>query len=250
MHGSLSFLTPLASILGVLVVIPLAALAIGLLRVRRTRRALRLPGDGLEIDWLRTLCLAAVPLLLALAIAQPVLRTHGSAPARADAAVFTVVDTSSSMGASSGPDAPTRLDQAKRIATTVAAQLGGVPVGVASFTDRALPNVFPTIDRAVVDSTVRSLGTDSPPPRETSRVATSFAALGALARSSFYTAAQKHRALLLITDGESRPLRRCDAGRDARRLAPGARGRRAGGQRGRSAAHGGRAPGERLSFRS
>jgi hypothetical protein len=98
----------------------------------------------------------------------------------------------------------------------VASQLGGIPAGVASFTDRALPNLFPTIDRAVVDSTLRSLGTDMPPPREASRVATTFAALRALQRSNFFTAAQSHRALLLVTDGESRPF---DAAALARTLA-------------------------------
>jgi von Willebrand factor type A domain len=215
-HGSLTFLTPLASIIGVLAIAPLLALAVALRRVRRARLALRLPDDGFGIAWLRALALASVPLLLALAIAQPVLRRHGSQPARADAAVFAVIDTSASMGAAPGPKAPTRLDRAKRVAVDVAAGLGGVPVGVASFTDRALPNLFPTIDRAVVGSTVRSLGIDSPPPRETSRVATSFAALGALERSSFYTAAETHRALLLITDGESRPF---DAATLARTLA-------------------------------
>ncbi len=150
------------------------------------------------------IALCGVSLLLALALTQPVLRRHGSARARADAAVFVVVDTSSSMRAASSSSAPTRLAQAKRIATDATARLAGIPVGVASFTDRVLPNAFPTIDRAVVDSTIESLATDSPPPRETARVATSFSALAALARAGFFTKTQTHRALLLVTDGESR----------------------------------------------
>jgi hypothetical protein len=216
MHGSLSFLTPAAGLTAVLALVPLAALAVGLRRVRRVRSVLRLARQGRDLDVVRIVALAVVPLLLALAIAQPVLRRHGSDAARADAAVFAVVDTSSSMGAASSASAPSRLAQAKSIAIGVASQLGGIPVGVASFTDRALPNLFPTIDRAVLDSTIRSLATDSPPPRETSRVATSFAALGSIERSSFFTAAQTHRALLLLTDGESRPF---DAAALARTLA-------------------------------
>jgi hypothetical protein len=205
-HGSLTFLTPVAGLLAVLALVPLAALAAGLRRVRRVRSVLRLADRGLEVGRLRVVALASVPLLLAVAITQPALRRAGSQSARADAAVFAVVDTSSSMRAASSANAPTRLEQAKRVAIDVAGQLGGIPVGVASFTDRVLPNVFPTIDRAVVDSTIRSLATDSPPPRETSRVATTFAALSALERSNFFTAAQSHRALLLVTDGESRPF--------------------------------------------
>jgi hypothetical protein len=205
-HGSLTFLTPLAGLLAVLALVPLAALAVGVRRVRRVRAVLHLPDHGLELDWLRIAVLAAVPLLLALAITQPALRRSGSDSARADAAVFVVVDTSSSMRAASSAHAPTRLEQAKRLAIGVASQLRGIPVGVASFTDRVLPNLFPTIDRAVFDSTIRSLASDSPPPRESSRVATSFAALGVLQRSSFFTPAQTQRALLLLTDGESRPF--------------------------------------------
>lgn len=204
-HGSLTFLTPLAGLLAALALVPLAALAVAVRRVRRTRTLLRLPG-GRDLGWPRTLAVAVVPLLLALGSMQPALRSQSSQPARSDAAVFVVVDTSASMGAASSAKAPTRLDQARRLTIGVVSQLGGIPVGVANFTDRALPNVFPTIDRAVVDSTIRSLGTDRPPPRETSRVATTFAALSALQRSNFFTAAQSHRALLLVTDGESRPF--------------------------------------------
>jgi hypothetical protein len=110
------------------------------------------------------------------------------------------------MAAAPGPRAPTRLAQARRIALDVGSRLDGTPLGVASFTDRVLPNLFPSADRAAYDSTIRSLAIASPPPRETSRVATSFAALAALARDNYFTPAEKHRALLLITDGESRPF--------------------------------------------
>lgn len=202
MHGSLTLLTPPAGLLVVLVLVPLAALAVALRRVRRARALVRLPAGG--VSWPRVVALSAVPVLLAVALTQPSIRRSGAERARSDAAVFAVVDTSASMGAAASAHAPTRLSRAKHVAIDVAARLGDVPVGVASFTDRALPNLFPTIDRAAVDSTVRALATDSPPPRETSRVATTFSALRALQRSDFFTRTQTQRALLLITDGESR----------------------------------------------
>jgi hypothetical protein len=202
--GSLTFLTPLGGLLGVLVVLPLAALALVGRRLQRARAVLRLVAPGGRGTAWRAIAIASVPLLIALALAQPALRRHGTNSVRADAAAFVVVDTSASMGAAAGPHAPTRLQQAKRIALAAGSDLGGLPLGVANFTDRVLPNAFPTADHAVFSSTIRSLGIDSPPPRETSRVATSFSQLDALGNASFFTRAQKHRALLLITDGESR----------------------------------------------
>jgi hypothetical protein len=85
MAASLTFLTPLAGLLAPLALVPLAALAVAARRVRRARTLLRLPG-GRDLDWPRTLALAAVPLLLALGIMQPALRSQGSQAARSDAA--------------------------------------------------------------------------------------------------------------------------------------------------------------------
>jgi hypothetical protein len=144
--------------------------------------------------------------LLALAVMQPALRSRSSQPVRRDAAVFVVVDTSSSMQAAPGPRAPTRLTQAKSLAIAIGASIPGIPVGVATFTDRVLPNLFPTVDSAAFSSTVRSLRIESPPPREQSRVATDFGPLAAVRRSDFFTPAQTRRALVLITDGESGPF--------------------------------------------
>lgn len=214
--GSITFLTPLGGLLAVLVVLPLAALALVGRRLQRARAVLRLVAPGGRATVWRAIAIASVPLLIALALAQPALRRHATQSVRADAAVFVVVDTSASMGAAAGPRAPTRLQLAKRIALAVGSDLGGLPLGVANFTDRVLPNVFPTPDQAAFSSTIRSLAINDPPPRETSRVATSFSQLSVLADESFFTRAQKHRALLLITDGESRAF---DAPTLARTLA-------------------------------
>jgi hypothetical protein len=204
--ASLTFLTPDAAYLGLLALVPLAALAVAERRLRRARSLLHLREPGRAQLVRRALVLACIPLLIALALMQPALRHRGSVSVRADAAVFVVVDTSSSMSAAAGPRAPSRLEQAKRLAIAVDARLGGVPMGIATFTDRVLPNLFPTVDTATFESTARSLTIASPPPREESRVATDFGVLAAVRRANFFSATEKHRALLLLTDGESSPF--------------------------------------------
>jgi hypothetical protein len=203
MPGSLEFLTPWAGLLALLALLPLAALALGARRVRRVRAVLRLgtsTGGTLRSRALAVVCVVA---LLALAAMQPVLRHSSSRATRADAAVFVVLDTSESMSAAQGPRAPSRLAQAQRVALAVGSGLGGIPLGVATLTDRVLPDLFPSGDRAVFDSTVRSLSRNTPPPREVSPVATTFGALRGIQASGFFAPGARHRALLVITDGES-----------------------------------------------
>jgi hypothetical protein len=204
--ASLTFLTPLGSLLALLALVPLAAFAVAERRIRGARQILRLPDPPRDRTPWRLAAVVSVPLLIGLAAAQPALRTRSSNPVRADAAVFVVLDTSTSMAASASANAPTRLAQARRIAVAVSAQLPGIPLGVATFTDRVLPDAFPSADPAIFASTVRAVTVDSPPPRETQRVATGFAALAELRTAGFYSRAQTRRALLLITDGESVPF--------------------------------------------
>ncbi len=206
MVASLTFLTPLGALLALLALVPLAAFAVAERRMRGARRILRLPEPPAGPARRRLVAVVSVPLLIGLAAAQPALRTRSSIPVRADAAVFVVLDTSTSMSASASAHAPTRLAQARRLAVAVGAQLPGIPLGVATFTDRVLPDAFPSADHAIFASTVRAVTVDSPPPRETSRVATDFAALSALRTDGFFRRSQTHRALLLITDGESVPF--------------------------------------------
>ncbi|HEY1478557.1 MAG TPA: VWA domain-containing protein [Gaiellales bacterium] len=206
MIASLVFLTPDAAYLALLALLPLGALAIAERRLRRARSLLRLREPGRAKLVRRALVLACIPLLIALALMQPALRHRGSVSVRADAAVFVVFDTSSSMSAAAGPRAPTRLAQAKSLAIAVDANLAGVPMGIATFTDRVLPNLFPTVDTAAFESTARSLTIASPPPREESRLATDFGVLAAVRRANFFSSSEKHRALLLLTDGESGPF--------------------------------------------
>lgn len=201
---SITFLTPRAAYLAVFVLLPLAALAIGVRRVERVRHLLQLPPrEGYE-HLRRGLLAAAVVLLLTLAAMQPVVRTRTSIRARTDAQVFVVLDTSRSMLAAPSRSAPTRLASARARALALGAQLRGVPLGVATFTDRVLPDLFPTSDRAVFDSVVAAVRIEDPPPRDVNTVATTFDALTSLATEGFFSQRVKHRAVVLLTDGESR----------------------------------------------
>jgi hypothetical protein len=110
------------------------------------------------------------------------------------------------MAAAPSPSSRSRLARARNEALALAPRLGDVPVGVATLTDRVLPGLFPTSDRAAYDSAVSSLTVEDPPPREVSTVATTFDALRAVATQGFFTPSAKRRAIVLVTDGESRPF--------------------------------------------
>jgi len=201
---AVSFLTPRAAWLVVLALVPLTALAVAARRVERVRRALRLADPGSGGLRRRALLLTAVVVLLVVAAMQPVVRAHTSVRERSDAAAFVVIDVSRSMAASHSPGSPTRLARAKQIAYAFGSKLGEIPLGVATFTDRVLPNLFPTSDTAAFDSTVSSLTDNSPQPRDVNSVATTFDALTSLATQGFFRPSVRHRSVVLITDGESR----------------------------------------------
>ena len=74
-----------------------------------------------------------------------------------------------------GPGRPTRFHRAKELAIALRDSLADVPAGVASLTDRALPHLTPTADRAAFASVVHeALGIERPPPFASARVATVF----------------------------------------------------------------------------
>jgi hypothetical protein len=244
MSASLVFETPAAGLVAFAAVAPITAFVLAGSRLRAARSVLRLDRPSGSRRLWRLILVVSVPLMIALAIAQPVVRRHRSVALRTDAGIFVVVDTSNSMAAGASSRAPSRLAQAKRVALAVGGRLPGIPLGVATFTDRVLPDAFPSADRAIFDSTIQSLSVDDPPPRETSRVATDFSALAAIQRADFFSPAQRHRAVLVITDGESAAF---DAGATARALAASPAARlvivRVGGARDRLHGAGGRAAG-------
>jgi len=201
---AVTLLTPRAGYLAALAVVPVAAFLVAATRADRVRTLLRLPAPASRGRVRRSVLLVAIVLLLVLAAAQPAVHTHASVRARTDAAAFVVLDTSRSMLAAPSAGSRTRLAQAKQAAIALGAKLTGVPLGVASFTDRVLPDLFPTPDRGVFDSTVESVTAESPPPRDVNTVATTFDALSPLATDGFFAPAAARRAVVLFTDGESR----------------------------------------------
>jgi hypothetical protein len=144
--------------------------------------------------------------LVALSAAQPVLATQRKTSGRADAEVYFVFDISRSMGARKGPRAPTRLDRARAVAKEIRAGLAGIPVAVASLTDRLLPHLFPSTSvndfNAVVD---RALGVDRPPARLNwgDTIGTKLGVIADLANSRYFADDARRRAVVVITDGET-----------------------------------------------
>src|SRR5262245_56334578 len=202
------FLTPVASLFALLAVVPIAVFAGRRRRAGRIRAALGL--DGIEgRSWIAlAACLAAVPILVGGAAAQPVVTSARTIQERSDAEVFVVLDTSRSMLASKGSGEPTRFERARDDAIDLQHELGDIPVGLASFTDRVLPHLFPTVDERVFrDTAVDSMGIERPPPSTSFGTnVTTLDALGAVPTLNFFTPRVKHRALVVFTDGESQPI--------------------------------------------
>ena len=111
-----------------------------------------------------------------------------------DADVFIVIDTSRSMLAASAAGAPTRFERATAIAKRLRDATPTAAVGIASLTDRVLPHLFPTEDRADFDVTLRdAIAVQRPPPAENiGGSGTSLAALGDLATARFFAPEAQH----------------------------------------------------------
>ena len=204
----LSFLTPVAVFFGLLAALPLAIFVRRRRRAEQIRSALGLAG-GSGHSWLAlAICLAAVPVLVGVAAAQPVITSTRTVPQRSDAEAFVVVDTSRSMLASSGSGEPTRFGRAQEDVVALQEALEDVPLGLASFTDRVLPHLFPTVDQRVFRETTReALGIERPPPSTSFGTnVTSLDALGVVPTLAFFSPKAKKRALVVFTDGESQPV--------------------------------------------
>jgi hypothetical protein len=201
----MSFLSPLAALVAVAVVLPLAAHALLELRARRVSRHL-----GLEPPPFRSRlgvpgAIAVVAGLLGIAAAQPVISGTRTHVGRADAQVYVLFDTSRSMLAQADADAPTRLARAKQLALQLRHAIPDVPFGVASLTDRMLPHLFPTLDSDVFESTLKeSVGIERPPPSGTETLATDYNSLGDAGTNDYYRPDVRKRLLIVFSDGESR----------------------------------------------
>src|SRR3954454_10343995 len=202
----LTFLTPLAALFVVAAVVPVLAFMLTERRARVVRALLHVHAPGRRA-WLPVIgALVLLPLLVAVAAAQPVVVRQQKVTERADAQAFALFDTSLSMRAAAGPHSPSRLQRAKQLAMRLGVKLGDVPFGVASMTDRSLPNLMPTVDRTLFARAVKqSVGIDRPPPSQPhpGNRATTFDAIVPLVESHFYSQGVQRRLLVVFTDGES-----------------------------------------------
>ena len=178
-------------------------------RTRRLRRLFSLSAPGRRELAAVAVALAVIPVLIAVAAAQPIIVRREAVVQREDAQAFFVLDTSLSMSAQNGPDAPTRLERAERDVETLLPQLGDIPVGLATMTDRVLPNLMPTTNDALIRRVIdESIGINEPPPSQPYPVlATSLSnALFPLPKSNLFPVGMRHPILVVFTDGESAPL--------------------------------------------
>jgi hypothetical protein len=204
----MSFLTPFAALVALLVVVPLAAFVIGERRRRRVTSLLRLDEPGRLARLAPAAAVTAVAGLLGVAAMQPTLVNRHSKRVRTDAEAFFVVDTSRSMLASLGPDKPNRFERARRIAERLRLELGDIPAGLASITDRTLPHVFPTPDVDTFETAlVKAMGIERPPPSDGFSIrVTTLGSLAHVATDNFFSVAAKHRLCVVFTDGETKPF--------------------------------------------
>jgi hypothetical protein len=111
------------------------------------------------------------------------------------------------MLAATSPSAPTRLERARRAAFEVRDRLEGIPVGLASLSDRVLPHLFPTPDRTAFAGTlIRSLGGGRPAPAGSGESGTNLTALAEIPTQNFFSPSVRRRVAVVITDAESAPL--------------------------------------------
>jgi len=203
-----SFLTPVDALFALAAVLPLAALAVTERRTARIRRLFAVAGPGRRAVVPVVLALVLLPALVGIAAAQPVVVHQKFLRERADAEAFFVIDTSLSMSARLAPGDLSRLARAKREALQLRSRLTDVPVGIASMTDRTLPDLMPTTDPALFSRTLAaSVAINAPPPSQsyTGR-ATTLEALVPILQSHFFASSTRHKLIVVFTDGESSKL--------------------------------------------
>jgi hypothetical protein len=203
-----SFLSPLAALIALAALVPLAAFQVVRRRAQRARAALGLPEPTGAVRAAVPVALAAVATLLAVAAAQPVLRDRHTHRVRTDAEAWIVLDTSRSMLARRGPSGPTRLQRAKALAHGLRLGLPNVRVGIGSLTDRILPHLFPSPDLAAFDATLGdAIGIERPPPSEFLRTRVStLTPLTDMRSANFFAPSDRKRLVVVLTDGESQPF--------------------------------------------
>ncbi|MBA2294225.1 MAG: VWA domain-containing protein [Actinobacteria bacterium] len=199
---------PEAALVGAAVLVPLGALWLLERRKARIRALLGLAPPPTRASRLAAGALVVLAALVATASAQPVLLRQDPVFVRADAEAYVVIDITRSMLAGASRSGDTRLERAVRVAAQVRAAVPDVPVGLASFTNRIVPHVFPTDDAVVFRSGLRrSIEVESPPPdRAAGAVLTAFDALAPLQTHNFFAPESRRRVAVIVTDGETNPV--------------------------------------------
>jgi hypothetical protein len=206
MNMNLTFLTPLAGLVAVAVILPLAAFVRGAHRASRVRSILRLAppgGSGRQT----IVVIVVLALLVGVGAAQPVLEERREHSARTDVHAFFLLDTSRSMLAASAAGETTRFERAVDAARRVRDGLPELPIGIASLTDRVLPMVFPTANPQTFDRVLRySLGVDRPPSREANNTRASALDATIVVPERNFFRGPRRRLLMVFTDAETQRL--------------------------------------------
>jgi hypothetical protein len=205
----LAFLTPLGALAMLLAVMPLGAWLVLVRRDGAARRRLSLPEPLRSSKLGPAVAIAATAALIGAAAAQPVVQHSTALHQRTDAEAYVVLDDSRSMAAAPGARAVDRLERTKAFALRLRPRLAAIPVGVASFTDRVLPHLFPTVDEAAFAGVIeRAVGVDVPPPQHFygDGRATSLNALDQFRTAAYFRPTTRNRVLIVFTDGESQPV--------------------------------------------
>jgi len=206
----MTFLTPLGGLAALAVLLPLGAAAHGRIRTAALARTLGLDPPPRWSLGRRSGAAAAAVALLGLAATQPALSDQALVRTRTDVAVLFVLDTSRSMAASLTPTSPTRLARAIKAAVALRAAIEEVPAGVATLTDRVLPDMLPVPDVAGFDAVLEhAVAIENPPPVAKAVRATTYAALDDIATGNYFEPHVTRRVIVFLTDGESNPF---DAG--------------------------------------
>jgi hypothetical protein len=201
-------LTPAGALVGLSALLPLLSWLWRRRADARARAALGLEPPRLGVQSLTLLPCLGVVALLAAAAAQPVLQRDGVLKGRADAEAYIVLDTSKSMLAAGGLRTDTRFERARDLALRIRTAMPSIPMGLASFTDRPLPHLLPTPDQKAFAAVLRqSIGVDRPPPAARRPRATDLTALAQLATLNWFRPTTTHRLAIVLTDGETEPVR-------------------------------------------
>jgi hypothetical protein len=202
-----SLLTPAGALVALVTLVPLAALALSEARARRVRAALGLGRPRNLLTLLLAVAVAVAGALVGAAAAQPVLERGTTRSERTDVNAYVLIDATRSMLAASAPEGPSRMARARTAAQELRAVVPDLKVGLASFTDRVLPHVFPTLDEDVYAATLaNSIGIERPPPSRRRRNATDLGALQQLGAQGYFPATPERRIVVVLSDFETDPF--------------------------------------------